>query len=65
MALGVENNGRQCVAPYGRNGGCARALQPPRGELATDETVNLISADKVVGTAVYNRMSEASDRFTA
>jgi len=31
---------------------------PPRGEVATDETLNLISADKVVGTAVYNRQGE-------
>jgi hypothetical protein len=31
---------------------------PPSGEVATDETQNLISADKVVGTAVYNRQSE-------
>jgi hypothetical protein len=31
---------------------------PPRGEVATDETHNLISADKVVGTAVYNRQGE-------
>jgi PRC-barrel domain protein len=34
-------------------------VMPPRGELATDETLNLISADKVVGTAVYNRMGES------
>jgi hypothetical protein len=31
---------------------------PPHGEVATDETHNLISADKVVGTAVYNRQGE-------
>ncbi len=31
---------------------------PPRGEVATDETRNLISADKVVGTSVYNRRGE-------
>jgi hypothetical protein len=31
---------------------------PPRGEVATDETHNLISADKVVGMAVYNRQGE-------
>jgi hypothetical protein len=30
---------------------------PPSGEVATDETHNLISADKVVGTA-YNRQGE-------
>ena len=30
----------------------------PRGEVATDETVTLISADKVVGTSVYNRQGE-------
>jgi hypothetical protein len=33
-------------------------IMPPQGELATDETRNLISADKVVGTAVYNRLGE-------
>lgn len=33
-------------------------VMPPRGEVATDETRNLISADKVVGTAVYNRQAE-------
>ena len=27
-------------------------------DVATDETVNLISADKVVGTSVYNRQRE-------
>ena len=27
-------------------------------DVATDETVNLISADKVVGTSVYNRQGE-------
>src|SRR5271167_4391455 len=31
---------------------------PPRGEVATDETRNLISADKVVGTSVDNRRGE-------
>jgi hypothetical protein len=31
---------------------------PPQGEVATDETKNLISADKVVGTAVFNRKGE-------
>jgi hypothetical protein len=30
----------------------------PSGEVATDETRNLISANKVVGTAVYNRQGE-------
>jgi hypothetical protein len=35
-----------------------RPTMPPRGEVATDETNNLISADKVVGTAVYNRQGE-------
>src|SRR5580658_5324919 len=34
-------------------------VMPPRSEVATDETLNLISADKVVGTAVYNRMGES------
>jgi hypothetical protein len=34
-------------------------IMPPQGEVATDETYNLISADKVVGTAVYNRMGES------
>jgi len=34
-------------------------IMPPKGEVATDETFNLISADKVVGTAVYNRMGES------
>src|SRR5271156_1926376 len=33
-------------------------IMPPSGEVATDETFNLISADKVVGTAVYNRQGE-------
>ena len=33
-------------------------ILPPEAEVATDETRNLISADKVVGTAVYNRKSE-------
>lgn len=31
---------------------------PPQAEVATDETQNLISADKVVGTAVYNRTGD-------
>ena len=30
----------------------------PDGTVPTDETVNLISADKVVGTVVYNRAGE-------
>ena len=30
----------------------------PDGTVATDETLNLISADKVVGTSVYNRQGE-------
>ena len=33
-------------------------ILPPEAEVATDETRNLISADKVVGTAVYNRMGD-------
>src|SRR5271154_4094594 len=33
-------------------------IMPPEGEVATDETVNLISADKVVGTSVYNHQGE-------
>jgi hypothetical protein len=33
-------------------------VMPPSGKVATDETHNLISADKVVGTAVYNRQDE-------
>jgi PRC-barrel domain len=33
-------------------------IMPPQAEIATDETQNLISADKVVGTAVYNRDAE-------
>src|SRR5215469_16189505 len=33
-------------------------VMPPQTEVATDETNNLISADKVVGTAVYNRQGE-------
>jgi hypothetical protein len=33
-------------------------VMPPGGEVATDETLNLISADKVVGTTVYNRQGE-------
>ena len=31
---------------------------PPPGEVSTDETDNLISADKVVGTTVYNRQGD-------
>ena len=30
----------------------------PGGTVATDETLNLISADKVIGTAVYNRQGD-------
>jgi PRC-barrel domain len=30
----------------------------PGGTVATDETLNLISADKVVGTSVYNRQGD-------
>ena len=33
-------------------------IMPPRSEVATDETRNLISADKVIGTNVYNRREE-------
>jgi hypothetical protein len=33
-------------------------IMPPQSEVATDETRNLISADKVVGTKVYNRREE-------
>ena len=33
-------------------------VMPPQSEVTTDETRNLISADKVVGTAVYNRREE-------
>jgi hypothetical protein len=33
-------------------------VMPPQPEVTTDETHNLISADKVVGTAVYNRQQE-------
>jgi hypothetical protein len=36
----------------------ADTIMPPRGEIARDETQNLISADKVEGTAVYNRQGE-------
>jgi hypothetical protein len=31
---------------------------PRSGEVATDETRNLISSDKVTGTTVYNRQGE-------
>jgi hypothetical protein len=31
---------------------------PRSGDVATDETRNLISADKVTGTSVYNRQGE-------
>ena len=31
---------------------------PRSGDVATDETHNLISSDKVVGTSVYNRQGE-------
>jgi len=33
-------------------------VMPPQNEVTTDETHNLISADKVVGTPVYNRREE-------
>jgi len=33
-------------------------IMPPQSEVETDETHNLISADKVVGTAVYNLKEE-------
>jgi hypothetical protein len=33
-------------------------VMPPSAEVTIDETRNLISADKVVGTAVYNRQGE-------
>src|ERR1700723_883464 len=33
-------------------------VMPPQSEVATNETHNLISADKVVGTAVYNTQGE-------
>src|ERR1700685_3267078 len=33
-------------------------VMPPAGEMTAEETHNLISADKVVGTAVYNRKDE-------
>jgi hypothetical protein len=35
------------------------ANMPRSGEVATDETHNLISSDKVVGTSVYNRQGES------
>ena len=31
---------------------------PPGDDVTTDETQNLIAADKVIGTAVYNRRGE-------
>jgi sporulation protein YlmC with PRC-barrel domain len=34
------------------------ANTPRSGEIATDETHNLISADKVTGTSVFNRQGE-------
>jgi hypothetical protein len=34
------------------------ANMPRSGQVATDETRNLISADKVTGTSVYNRQDE-------
>jgi hypothetical protein len=34
------------------------ANMPRSGEVATDETRNLISSDKVTGTTVYNRQGE-------
>ena len=34
------------------------ANMPRSGEVATDETRNLISAEKVTGTSVYNRQDE-------
>ena len=34
------------------------STMPPRGEVAAGETRNLISADKVTGTAVYNGKGE-------
>jgi hypothetical protein len=34
------------------------ANMPLSGDIATDETRNLISADKVTGTSVYNRQGE-------
>jgi hypothetical protein len=34
-------------------------VTPSRDEVATDETMNLISADKVVGTSVYNHQGES------
>jgi hypothetical protein len=33
-------------------------IMPPQSEVAVDETRNLISADKVIGTKVYNRREE-------
>jgi len=33
-------------------------MERTNGNIATDETQNLISADKVSGTAVYNRLGE-------
>jgi non-homologous end joining protein Ku len=42
-----------------------RGAQPPGGTVATDETLNLISADKVVGTSVYNDPKKFDDRYDA
>ena len=36
----------------------ANMPQSGGGDVATDETNNLISADKVTGTSVYNRRGE-------
>ncbi|HTZ37046.1 MAG TPA: PRC-barrel domain-containing protein [Stellaceae bacterium] len=33
-------------------------VMPPGGNVATDETLNLISADKVIGSAVYDTRAE-------
>ena len=37
---------------------------PPRGEIATDKTDNLVSADKVVGSAVTTVKANISVRST-